>query len=148
MAVVSQCQADEICHFHVLSVFTNTWSFVSCGRAKSPGRVYNDWESKSDGSVLTFVNVLNPHPPRPETPFNDEPERVELDSFSESEDLASASLSYDCDSEDESGNDADTKDSDSERRGSHNPGVMNLKFQFDAVKAGECHGFGIMQLHN
>lgn len=59
--------------------------------------------------------------------------------LSESENPASASLSsYDCDSEGEAtGNDVDSEDSDIEGRGPRNPGVMGLKFQLDAVKAGK-----------
>jgi hypothetical protein len=70
--------------------------------------------------------------------LNNEPERIDSDSLSESENLASAPLSdYDCDSEWEaSGDDVDSDDDG--MRGSHKPGAMNLKFQLDAAKAGEC----------
>jgi hypothetical protein len=72
--------------------------------------------------------------------FNDKPDQVGSGSLSESEDLASASLSaYDCDSEGEEGrHDLDSEDSDDEMRSTREPGLMNLKFQLDAAKAGKC----------
>jgi len=95
------------------------------------------------------MGVPSPHPPCPEVSFDDELERVEPDSLSESEDLASASLSsYDCDSEGEAaGDDTDSEDSDfSETRGTRDPpGVMNLKFRLNAVKAGKHCGLHLMQ---
>jgi len=89
------------------------------------------------------MDILCSCSPSPEGSFGNEPEQVEPISFSESEGLASPSLSsYDCDSEGEAtGNDTDSEDSDIERSGSRNLGVMGLKFQIDAVKAGECCGF-------
>lgn len=71
-------------------------------------------------------------------PLNNEPELITSDSLSESEGLASASLSdYDCDSEGEaSGDDFDSKSDDT--RGAQKPGVTNLKFQLDVARAGEC----------
>ena len=148
MAVVSQCQANEVCRLHVSSLFTNTRSSVSGGRAKSPERaVYENQESESDGLVLIFTNVPSSHPQHPEPySFDNEPDQVDPDSPSESENLATASLSsYDCDSEGGgSGDDADSEDSDFERRGSRNPGAINLKFQLDAVKAGKCRGVCMM----
>ena len=59
---------------------------------------------------------------------------------SESEHLTSASLSaYDCDSEGEdSGYDVDSDDSDDGMRETCKPGLTNLRFQLNAVKAGGC----------
>jgi hypothetical protein len=70
--------------------------------------------------------------------FDNELEHVDYDSLSESENLASDSLSvYDCDSEGGNGwSDADDEDSDSGERGTCKPGVMGLKFQLDAARAG------------
>ena len=77
--------------------------------------------------------------------IGDEPERLEANpgSPSESEDLTDASLSvYDCDSEREGGwDDIDNGSSEEEIGGGHEPGLTNLKFQLDAVKAGETFGF-------
>ena len=74
------------------------------------------------------------------TTFDHEPERVDSDSPSESENLADVSLSaYDCDSEGVDGINDD--DSDSEMEGIHKPGMTNLKFQLDAAKGGQCHAF-------
>jgi len=65
---------------------------------------------------------------------------------SESENLASTSLSaYDCNSEgEEGGYDVDSKDSDSRMGETRGPGLVNLKFQLDAAKAGEHHGLNLM----
>lgn len=73
--------------------------------------------------------------------FDGEPAQVNFDFLSESEDLGGNSLSgYDCDSE---GGDSwnDVSSEDSETRGTHKPGIMGLKFQLDAAKAGKlcCH---------
>ena len=77
--------------------------------------------------------------------IGDEPEQLEANpgSPSESEDLTNASLSvHDCDSEREGDwEDLDDESSDNEMGGTHKPGLMNLKFQLDAAKAGESHGF-------
>lgn len=74
-------------------------------------------------------------------PFDDEPEQVDPGPLLESENLESVSLSpYDCDS----GNDADSEDSDGGARGAQKPRMMNLQFQLDAAKAGECYGFHLI----
>ena len=61
--------------------------------------------------------------------------------LSESEALASDSLSaYDCDDEGGDGwEDTGDEDGDGETRGE--PGIMGLKFQVDAARAGEFHHF-------
>lgn len=61
------------------------------------------------------------------------------DPASESEDLASTPLSaYDCDSEGGGGwEDVDSDDSDGELRGARKLGIMGLKFQLNAAKAGK-----------
>ena len=60
----------------------------------------------------------------------------------DSEDLTDVSLSaYDCDAKGEEGwNNVDSESSDDEMEGTHKPGLMNLKFQLDAAKAGRGHG--------
>lgn len=75
------------------------------------------------------------------TSFDRQPEQADVASLSESENLTSPSLSdYDCDSEDEVvRNDFSSEESDGPVTGSHKLGVMNLKFQLNAVKAGEHH---------
>ena len=74
---------------------------------------------------------------------NEDLEPVEPGSPSkpESEDLACDSLSgYDRDSE--CGDYSNVEDSDDEAGGARKPpGVMNLKFQLDAAKAGQCREF-------
>jgi hypothetical protein len=71
-------------------------------------------------------------------PLDNKPGRIDLDSLFGLENLASASHSnYDCDSEGEASRTVVDSKSD-ETRGSSKPGVMNLKFQLDAAKVGEC----------
>lgn len=75
--------------------------------------------------------------------FDDEPGQVDFDFLSESENLASDTISgYDCDSEG-GGNwgDVESEDGDGEASGTSGPGMMGLKFQLDAARAGELHCF-------
>lgn len=95
--------------------------------------------------MVIFSGVTDPYLPHSATAFNDELERVGSDSFSDSENLTSASLSaYDCDSEGEAGMNSIDSDSDSEVRGTRKPDLTNLKFQLDAAKAGEHYAFHLM----
>lgn len=66
-------------------------------------------------------------------------ELIDSDSLSESENLASPSLSeYDCDSEGEaSGSEVDDEESDGEVGMRSKPKVMNLQFQLNAARAGK-----------
>jgi hypothetical protein len=75
--------------------------------------------------------------------FDNEPEEVDFDSLCVSENLTSGSLSaYDCDSEGgDNWDDIGDEDSDGETRGTRQPGIMGLKFQLDAARAGELHHF-------
>jgi hypothetical protein len=86
---------------------------------------------------LILADIVSPHQLHPGPPVENEPDQINSDSLSESEGLASASLSnYDCDSE--GGASEDDVDSESDDvGGSCRPGAMNLKFQLDAAKAGE-----------
>lgn len=83
--------------------------------------------------------------------FCNEPEHLNPTLLSESENLGDDSLSgYDRDSE---GGDAwdeiDNDESDSETRGTRvPPGVMGLKFQLDAARAGEPHHFSMQFVVN
>jgi hypothetical protein len=115
------------------------WSSTRHGGTKQPRGVYNDQELESDKLEFIF-DFTSPHSPHSGRTFNGEPEQAGSGSPSESEDLTSVSLSaYDCDSEgEEGGNDIDSEDDDDETRATQKPGLMNLRFQLDAVKAGEC----------
>ena len=104
-------------------------------------------DSRATGWRSFSLMSPSPHPCHAtDITVDNELVQVELDPLSDSENLASASLSvYDCDSTGEAvGNNIDSEDSDSEARGAHKPGLMNLKFQLDVAKAGECRGFHLI----
>ena len=104
-------------------------------------------DSRATGRRSFSPMSSSPHPCHAtDITVDNELARVESDPLSDSENLASASLSaYDCDSKGEAvGNDIDSEGSDSEVRGARKPGLMNLKFQLDAAKAGERCGFHLI----
>ena len=105
--------------------------------------------SRAAGQSLLLIMTSKSHLLHTEMSLHNELEQImsdslsESDSFSESEVLTDTSLSaYDCDSEGEATrNDIDSEDSDDKMRGTCKPGVMGLKFQLDAAKAGEHRNF-------
>jgi len=141
VAVVRQCQANKVRRPDVTFIFTNTWSPARCGRTEQPRGVYNNQEHESDWSELILPDFPSAHSPHlgSGTIFDGEPEQVDFGSLSESENLTSASPSaYDCDSEGEEGGcSIDSEGSDDDASATHEPGLTNLKFQLDAVKAGK-----------
>ena len=76
-----------------------------------------------------------------EKTFDDGPTQANFDVPSGSDNPESDPPStYDCDSEGgESWSDIDSKDGDDRTKGTHQPGMMGLKFQLDAARAGELH---------
>lgn len=146
VAIIGQCQTDTVQCSDVSSGFTDTRSPTRRDRTKQPRGICDGCESESDRLEFIFTDFTSPRSPSSGRMFGDEPEKVGSGSLSESEDLVDASLSaYDSDSgEDDGGNDVDSEDSDDEMRGTHGPGLMNLKFQLDAVKAGKHRNLHLM----
>ncbi|KAF9782699.1 hypothetical protein BJ322DRAFT_1022281 [Thelephora terrestris] len=118
VAVIGQCQADKVHCPHTSPIPVDKKAFAR--------------------SASSFTDAEKQDLPCLGTTFDNELEHIDYDSPPESENLASDSLSaYNCDSEGGNGwSDADDEDSDSGERGTCKPGVMGLKFQLDAARAG------------